>query len=288
MSAPLTAFENDGLRFRVQDWGPAEGGTGPGGGRSVIALHGFPQTALSWERVAARLTSAGVRVLAPEQRGYSPDARPSEVSAYTMDKLAGDVLALADTAGWNRFDVLGHDWGGAVAWYLASRHADRVRTVSVASTPHPAALWESFKGPQALRSWYMLIFQLPWLPETLLGAGGGRLASRMFAASGAEDPAAMGRLLSDRTTATGALNWYRTMRVKGAPGAGRVRVPSLYVWSDGDAALGRQAAERTRDHVDGDYTFVELTGASHWIPDERPDELAAAVLAHLERHPEEA
>jgi pimeloyl-ACP methyl ester carboxylesterase len=110
----------------------------------------------------------------------------------------------------------------------------------------------------------------------------------MFAASGAEDAAAMGRLLSDRTTATGAVNWYRTMRVKGAPGAGRVRVPSLYVWSDGDAALGRQAAERTRDFVDGDYTFVELTGASHWIPDERPDELAAAVLAQLERHPEGA
>ena len=115
-----------------------------------------------------------------------------------------------------------------------------------------------------------------------------RLATRMFAASGAEDPAAMGRLLSDRATATGAVNWYRTMRVKGAPGAGRVSVPSLYVWSDGDAALGREAAERTRDFVDGDYTFVELAGASHWIPDERPEELAAAVLAHLERHPEEA
>ncbi|HEY5880744.1 MAG TPA: alpha/beta fold hydrolase, partial [Nakamurella sp.] len=253
MTAPLTAFENDGLRFRVHDWGPTEGRSlsAPAEGRSLIALHGFPQTALSWERVAARLTSAGVRILAPEQRGYSPDAHPREVSAYAMDKLAGDVLALADAAGWDQFDVLGHDWGGAVAWYLGSRHADRVRTVSVASTPHPAALWEAFKGPQALRSWYMLLFQLPWLPETLLGVGGGRLSTRMFAASGAEDAEAMGRLLSDRTTATGAVNWYRAMRVKGAPGAGRVTVPSLYVWSDGDAALGRQAAELTQDFVDG-------------------------------------
>jgi len=280
MTAPLTAFENDGLRFRIHDWGPTDG-------RSLIALHGFPQTALSWERVAARLTPAGVRLLAPEQRGYSADARPSEVSAYTMDKLAGDVLALADAAGWDRFDVLGHDWGGALAWYLGSRHADRVRTVSVASTPHPAALWQSFKGPQALRSWYMLLFQLPWLPETLLGAAGGRLASKLFAASGAEDPATMARLLSDRTTASGAVNWYRAMRVKGARAAGRVHVPSLYVWSDGDAALGRQAAELTRNFVDGDYTFVELSG-SHWILDERPDELAAAVLDHFERHPEGA
>jgi pimeloyl-ACP methyl ester carboxylesterase len=278
MTAPLAGFDHDGFSFDVLDWGPPDG-------RALIALHGFPQTAISWERVAARLVDGGVRVLAPDQRGYSPGARPAEVSAYTMDKLAGDVLALADRAGWERFDVLGHDWGGAVAWYLGSRHADRVRTVSVASTPHPRALWEAFKGPQALRSWYMLLFQLPWLPETVLGSGGGRGAAWAFKASGAEDPAAMGRLLSDRRTATGALNWYRTMRVKGSPGAGRVGVPSLYVWSDGDAVLGRDAADRTRAFVDGDYTFVELSGVSHWIPDERPDELAEAVLAHLERHP---
>ena len=185
MTAPLTAFEHDGLRFRVHDWGPVGGRSPsePTGGRSVIALHGFPQTALAWERVAARLTPAGVHLLAPEQRGYSAEARPREVSAYTMDKLASDVLALADAAGWDRFDVVGHDWGGAVAWYLGSRHADRVRTISVVSTPHPLALWQAFRGPQALRSWYMLVFQLPWLPETLLGAGDGRLAARMFAAA---------------------------------------------------------------------------------------------------------
>lgn len=278
MTQPVTGFAHDGLSFEVLDWGPADG-------RELVALHGFPQTATSWERVAARLADGGVRVLAPNQRGYSPGARPAAASAYTMDKLAGDVLALADQAGWDRFDVLGHDWGGAVAWYLGSRHADRVRTVSVASTPHPRALWEAFRGPQALRSWYMLLFQLPWLPETLLGVNDGALTVRMMRASGAEDALAMGRLLSDRRTATAALNWYRTMRIKGAPGAGQVPVPSLYVWSDGDAALGRQAAERTRDFITGDYTFVELAGVSHWIPDERPDDLAEAVLAHLAAHP---
>lgn len=278
MTQPVTGFEHDGLGFDVLDWGPPDG-------RELIALHGFPQTAICWERVAARLAVGGVRVLAPDQRGYSPGARPADVSAYTLDKLAGDVLALADRAGWDRFDVLGHDWGGAVAWYLGSRHPDRIRTVAVASTPHPRALLEAFRGPQALRSWYMLLFQLPWLPETLLGAGHGTLAARMLRGSGAEDPALMGRLLADRRAATGALNWYRAMRIKDAPGAGRVAVPSLYVWSDRDAALGRQAAERTRAFVDGDYTFVELAGVSHWIPDERPDDLAEAVLAHLAAHP---
>lgn len=278
MEAPVTGFEHDGLSFDVLEWGPPEG-------RELIALHGFPQTAQSWERVAARLSAGGVRVLAPDQRGYSTGARPAAVTAYTLDRLAGDVLALADRAGWDRFDVLGHDWGGGVAWYLGSRHADRVRTVSVASTPHPLSLWRAFRGPQALRSWYVLLFQLPWLPEALLGAGGGKLAARLCAASGAEDPEAMGRLLTDRRTATGALNWYRTLRLGNSPTAGRVSVPSLYVWSDGDVALGRDAAEHTRDHVDGAYTFVELAGVSHWIPDERPVELAEAVLAMLGRHP---
>ncbi|MDN5764070.1 MAG: alpha/beta fold hydrolase [Microlunatus sp.] len=279
MNAPLTGYTHDGLTFTVRDWGPPDG-------RSLIALHGFPQTASSWSRVASRLAREDVRVLAPDQRGYTPGAQPSEVSAYTMDKLAGDVLALADAAGWSRFDVLGHDWGGAVAWYLASRHSDRIRTVSVASTPHPRALWEAFKGPQGLKSWYMWTFQLPWLPETLLGARGGLLATKMFGLSGAERPEEMGRLLSDRATATGTLNWYRTMRIKGAATAGRVNVPSLYVWSDRDAALGRQAAERTRDYVDGEYTFLVLDGVSHWIPEESPAELAEAVLAHLDRYPD--
>lgn len=278
MTRPLTTFSNDGLRFQVHDWGPLDG-------RTVIALHGFPQTSTSMAAVATRLGAEGVRVLAPDQRGYSPEGRPSDVAAYRMDRLAADILALADAASLDRFDVLGHDWGGAVAWHLAARHSDRVRTVSVASTPHPAALMAAFKGPQALRSWYMLAFQLPWLPETLLGAAGGALSARSLARSGAADPAAMGRLLSDRRTATGAINWYRAMRLRDTPSTGRISVPALYVWSDGDFALGRQAAEATRKFVDGDYTFVELAGVSHWIPDERPDDLAEAVLAHFERHP---
>jgi pimeloyl-ACP methyl ester carboxylesterase len=271
----LTTYTNDGLTFRLHDWGPIDG-------RPVIALHGFPQTSTSWAAVAARLGAGGVRVLAPDQRGYSPGARPPEVAAYRGDRLAGDVLALADAAGLDRFDLLGHDWGGAVAWHLAAWHSDRVRTLSVASTPHPTALLEALRGPQALRSSYMLLFQLPWLPEALLG---GPLGARWMAASGAPDPAAMKRLLSDRATARGALNWYRALRLRGIPSTGRVSVPTLYVWSDHDVALDRRPAERTRDFVDGDFTFVELTGVSHWIPDERPDELAEAVLAHLDRYP---
>jgi pimeloyl-ACP methyl ester carboxylesterase len=276
MSPELSEYSNDGLTFAVHAWGPADG-------RPLIALHGFPQTGTSWDAVAARLAAAGVRVLAPDQRGYSPGARPSQVAAYRMDRLAGDVLALADAAGWDRFDLVGHDWGGTVAWFLASRFPDRIRTVSVASTPHPAAFAKAMRHGQALKSWYMAVFQLPWLPETLLGARQGAAATRAFGGSGAKDAEEMGRLLSDRRTATGAINWYRAMRLRHAPAAGRVRVPSLYVWSTGDVALGRVAAELTADYVDGDYTFLVLEGASHWIPDERPDELAQAILTHIDR-----
>jgi len=276
MTAGSIQYSNEGLTFEVRDWGPADG-------RPLIALHGFPQTASSWRPVATRLAAAGVRVLAPDQRGYSPGARPSQVAAYRMDRLAGDVLALADTAGWERFDLVGHDWGGAVAWYLASRFPDRVRTVSVASTPHPAAFAKALRHGQALRSWYMAVFQLPWFPETLLGARGGAVATRVFGSSGAKNAQEMGRLLSDRRTATATINWYRAIRLTNAPAAGRVRVPSLYVWSTGDSALGRVAAELTGDYIDADYTFLVLDGASHWLPDERPEELARAILTHVAR-----
>lgn len=276
MSTALTSYSHDGLVFDVHSWGPPDG-------RPLIALHGFPQTATSWAAVADRLAEKGVRVLAPNQRGYSPGARPQQIEAYRMDRLAGDVLAMADAAGVDRFDLVGHDWGGAVAWYLASRHDDRVRTVCVASTPHPRAFLRSLRGPQALKSWYMAMFQLPWLPETLLGARHGAVATRMFGSSGASDAQDMGRLLSDRRTATATINWYRAMRLRDAPSAGRVRIPTLYVWSTDDVALGRTAAELTGEYVEGEYTFRELPGVSHWIPDEAPDELAAAIAAHIDR-----
>lgn len=275
MTVPVTSYGNDGFTFRVHDWGPIDG-------RPVIALHGFPQTSACWAGVATRLGAAGVRVLAPDQRGYSPGAQPADVAAYRLDRLAGDVLALADAAGLDRFDLLGHDWGGGVAWHLAARYPERIRTLSVASAPHPQALFKALRGKQALRSWYMLLFQLPWLPETLLGSP---LGGRWLASSGTTDPGEMARLLADRTTATGALNWYRAMRLKGVPGTGRIGVPSLYVWSDGDVALGRQAAEDTASYVDGAYTFIQLSGVSHWIPDEDPEALAEAVLMHLDQHP---
>ena len=277
MGERLVSYDHDGLTFDVRDSGPQDGPV-------VVALHGFPQTSRSWEAVAAHLTAAGCRVLAPDQRGYSPRARPQQVSAYALPALVGDVLALADAAGAERFDVLGHDWGGAVAWALAAGHPERVRTLTVASTPHPRALSAAMPHGQALRSWYMAVFQVPGLPERLLGHP--RLAGPLLASMETPHPDRVQAFLSDRSAARGALAWYRAagrsvVGRRSVP-VGLVRVPTTYVWSDGDPALGRWAAEHTAQWVDADYRFVVLEGVSHWIPDERPEELARLVLERLQ------
>jgi pimeloyl-ACP methyl ester carboxylesterase len=273
----LTRFTSEGLAFDVRDTGPLDGPV-------VLALHGFPQTSTSWAGVTPLLTGAGYRVLAPDQRGYSPEARPQAVSAYTMSHLCGDALALADAAGAGRFHVLGHDWGAAVGWALAANWPERVQTLTAVSVPHPAAFVRSMLGTQALRSWYMAFFQLPVLPELLFRVREGAGLRPLLRAIAHPDPDAAVRLLGDPRTATGAVNWYRALRKRADLSVGAVRVPTLYVWSDGDVALGRRAAEDTAAWVRGPYRFEVLSGASHWIPEEHPAELGALVLSHLAAH----
>ncbi|GAA1426534.1 alpha/beta fold hydrolase [Microlunatus lacustris] len=278
MTARLTSFTSDGLTFDVRDEGPLDGPV-------VVALHGFPQTSASWAGVVPPLVAAGYRVLAPDQRGYSPGARPSEVRSYALAATVGDALALADAADAERFHVVGHDWGAAVGWALAGQHPDRVATLTAVSVPHPGSLVRAFAGSQALRSWYMLMFQVPGLAERLFRAQGGAVVRRMLAGTGMPDPEPSVRLLTDPQAATATLNWYRALRLPGNLRARRTAVPTLYVWSDRDTALGRRAAEGTAAFVDGPYRFVVLPGVSHWIPEERPAELAALLLEHLAAHP---
>jgi pimeloyl-ACP methyl ester carboxylesterase len=274
----LIRYRSEGLSFRARDEGPLDGPV-------VVALHGFPQTSASWSAVTPLLTAAGYRVLAPDQRGYAKGARPRGVRAYSMRSLTGDVLALADAVAAERFHLLGHDWGAAVAWALGGRSAERVASLSTVSVPHPAALRRALAGPQALRSWYIGAFQLPVLPEALLQVGGGVLARRLLAGTGMRDTSAAVRLLRDPRSSTPMLAWYRALRLRGQLAAGRTRVPTLFVWSDGDSAIGRDAAEGAGEFVTASYRFEVLAGASHWIPEERPAELAALVLEHLAANP---
>ncbi len=158
----MDTFERSGLVFPVQDHGPADG-------EPVVLLHGFPQDGSSFERVVPRLTEQGFRVLVPTQRGYAATARPLRRSDYRMPELVADIVALLDAAGLDRVHLVGHDWGGAVAWSFAAAQPSRVITLTALSTPHPAAMVDAMvHSTQALKSWYMGLFQVPWLPEQLI------------------------------------------------------------------------------------------------------------------------
>jgi pimeloyl-ACP methyl ester carboxylesterase len=283
----MDTFQRDGLTFDVSD-------TGPAGGRVVIALHGFPEDRHCWQRLAEGLTAGpapadqpatpGYRILAPDQRGYSPGARPRGRRTYALTELTADVLALADAAGAARFDVIGHDWGGGVAWDLAARHPDRVRTLTVLSTPHPGAMTASLlRSSQLLHSWYMLFFQLPAVPEAAMRRAGAARAAERFVKDGLDADSA--RRYAERLvrpeTAEGPLNWYRAIPYSFRRPMPPVTVPTLYVWSDGDGYLTRRSAELTEGQVTGPYRFEILRGLSHWLPTAAADQLVPMVRDHL-------
>lgn len=273
-------YHRGSLTFDVVAGGPPEG-------ELVVLLHGFPQGAGCWRDVVPALHAAGFRTLAPDQRGYSPGARPVGSAAYRTRALLDDVLALLDSVEAPRAHVVGHDWGGAVAWAMAAVAPERVSTVAVVSTPHPGAMRRAALHGQLLRSWYMALFQVPGLAERLLAPG------RRGWASVARDlppdfAAAYAERMSDRAARVAALAWYRALPAELARPSvlvGPVDVPTLYVWGDADPALGGAAARATRDFVRGPYRFEVLAGAGHWIPETRPVDLAAALLEHLTRHP---
>ena len=273
----LQTFEHDGLTFDVDD-------TGDGEGDVVILLHGYPESRRSWDGVTPSLAAAGYRVLAPDQRGYSPGARPTGRANYSLPRLVGDVLALADRAGAERFHVVGHDWGGAVAWALGAWHPERVRTLTSLATPHPRAMLQAMaSSTQVLRSWYILFFQLPWLPEaSVTSRAGGRLFARTMVASGLSPDRAEAYLDFMRSGAVGpAIGWYRAVPFTRPRGFEAVSVPTMYVYPTADFALGRRAADLTGEYVKGPYRYEVLEGMSHWIPEEAPDTTAALLLEHL-------
>lgn len=264
---------------------------GPSDGPLVLLLHGFPQTSFEWRHQMAALAAAGYRAVAYDQRGYSPGARPEGVDRYRLDDLVADVLAVADGLGAARFDLVGHDWGGAVAWVAAARHPDRVRTLTAVSMPHPAAFAEALFGgdrEQAAKSGYIAVLRAEGAAEAFLLAGGGEGLRRVFTGTGHPAPGALDEYVSVLTqpgALTAALNWYRALSPEDAPAAlgalKPVAVPTLYVWGDADAALGRAAAEATAAHVGGPYRFEALAGVGHWIPEEVPERLNELLLGHL-------
>ena len=277
MSAEVTrtTVEHDGLVFDVLLAGPDDG-------IPVVLLHGFPQTSLSWAAVVDRLDGAGLRLVVPDQRGYSPGARPTDIRAYGVDRLVGDVLAVADALAGPRFHLVGHDWGASLAWHLAAHQPERVATLTALSVPHLAAFgWALAHDPeQQALSAYLTEFRRPGKVEAeLLADDAHRLREIYDGVVPDADVEAYVALLRGGAL-TPALAWYRAMgrELAATP---PVRVPTTYLWGERDRATSTAAAHRCGDFVEADYRFVALPGRTHWLPDEVPDEVAAAVLARV-------
>lgn len=278
----MDQFSRGDLVFDVTDAGPADGPV-------VVLLHGFPQFATSWQPVIERLTAQGFRCVAPDQRGYSAGARPRGRRAYRIPELVEDVRALVDATGADRVHLVGHDWGAAVAWAFAAQYPDRLASLSALSVPHPAAFLRAMAtSRQGLASWYMLFFQLPVIPESALMGKGAR-GLNLFLSKSRQPPEATKRdvrAMAQSGAIRAALNWYRAMPLVNPRSADtKIAVPTMFLWSDGDAAIMHKSAEACAAWVSGPYRFEVLRGVSHWIPDEAPDAVSQLLLAQFAAHP---
>jgi len=276
----MDSFSRGDLVFDVRDSGPADG-------EPVVLLHGFPQDSSAFDRLSPALHSAGLRTLAPDQRGYSPGARPAGRAAYSTREVVDDVLALLDAAGLSTAHVVGHDWGGIAAWALAAWHPWRVRTLTVLSVPHPAAMSAAMlHSDQALRSSYIGFFQLPAVPEGVLLAGGGAVLRRALRQGGLP-PELVEEYVSrmrEPGALTAALNWYRALPFGARTPIGTVRVPTLHVWGAGDAFLGREAIEASSEFVAAPYALEVLEDVNHWIPELAAERTGELITAHVRTH----
>lgn len=273
-----TTIEAGGLVFDARV-------AGPRGGSPVLLLHGFPESSLEWEAQLVALARAGYRAVAPDLRGYSPGARPPAVSDYALETLAGDVFAIADALGFARFHLVGHDWGAAIAWEVAGEQPERIVSLTAVSVPHPTAFALALANDpdQQAKSTYITFFRQPGVAEQTLLASDAAVLRGIYgdgpASAHADDYVA---LLSEPGALTAALNYYRALGLTSSTGP--TTVPTLYVWSTGDTALGRYGAERCGDYVDAPYRFAIIAGVSHWLPEDAADELSALLLEHLAQY----
>ncbi len=261
--------------------------TGPPDGPAVVLLHGFPDDRHGWNRQMVPLAEAGFRVIALDQRGCGEAVSGTSLHSYTVSRLVDDVEAALGALGIERAHLVGHDWGGGVGWTAAIERRSWLERLVIVNVPHPAvfARFVRTHPSQLLRSWYMLFFQLPAIPEGLLGAGRAAPLTRALTASA--QPAAFTREELDRYRSVwstpgrikGMLDWYRAVRLGPVP-RGRVEAPTLIVWGERDIALDRRLAALSAERCD-DVTLATLKDAGHWPHREKPAEVNGLLIEHL-------
>jgi pimeloyl-ACP methyl ester carboxylesterase len=276
----------NGINFEVATMGS--------GDRLALCLHGFPEHAYSWRYQMPLLARLGYRVWAPNLRGYGATDSPQEVRAYRTSTLVEDVAALIRASGAKETLLLAHDWGGALAWSLATQQPHLIDRLAILNLPHPACFARELRRPiQLVKSWYMFFFQLPWLPEKILGRRQGRGASELIRKT-SRNPARFPdeALEPYRANAarpgglTAMINWYRAAIRGNALQRFRrmqipvINIPTLFLWGDADIALSLRTTRGTEKYV-SNLTFRVFPGVSHWIQQEAPEAVNAMLEAWL-------
>ena len=285
MTASQHMVQANGLRFRTVVDGPADGDL-------FLLLHGFPEGAESWSSQLSALSRAGFLAVAPDMRGYGLSDAPDAVGEYVIDKLVEDVAGIIGSFGRADAHVSGHDWGAIVAWFFASRHPDKVKTLTALSVAHPAAIAAASREDedQRARSSYVGLFLQEGKAEHVLSDDGYRRLRAMFAL-GPNPEAVPGKVidhfvqsLSRPGRLTAALNYYRAnLSAGGGAWAAlardvKITAPTVLLWGDEDPALGRRAVEETSGHMSGPFRLEVLHGAGHWLQFERPDEVSRSLI----------
>ena len=273
-------IETNGVTLHVVEAGKS---TGP----LVLLLHGFPEFWYGWRRQIPALAQAGFRVWAPDQRGYNLSDKPQDVAAYAIDNLALDIVGLIDAAGANKAYIAGHDWGAAVAWWLALHHPTRVARLVILNVPHPAVFGPFLRAhrSQQLRSWYMLFFQLPRAPEWMLRHLGKRslLSSSRPGAFSDEDLARYQDAWKQPGAATGMINWYRAARrqlTRAGVTDPYIDAPVHIIWGEEDAFLDKRMASLSLEYCrNGQLTM--LPGITHWVQHEAAPQVNDLLIRHF-------
>jgi pimeloyl-ACP methyl ester carboxylesterase len=273
-------IETNGIRLHVIEAGPRHG-------VPVILLHGFPEFWYGWRKQIPALAQAGYRVIVPDQRGYNLSDKPGKVRSYRLSELVADILGLIDAFEYEQVNLAGHDWGAMVAWSLAMRSPERLHRLGILNGPHPAVMAKFWLNSleQIRRSWYVLFFLLPWLPEHSLRADHWRGLARAMRGSGRMHTFTNGDMKKYREAwsrpgaLTAMLNWYRALPLNRPLLTGKLRtsVPTLILWGLKDAALTQRMARPSVDYCD-DGKLILFPDDTHWVQHESADEVNRLLI----------
>jgi pimeloyl-ACP methyl ester carboxylesterase len=268
-------IRGDGVELNIVDEGDPSG-------PPVLLVHGFPDSSHLWRHQIAALTGAGLRALAPDMRGFGESDKPTEIEDYRLTRAVADLVAVLDALAIDKANVVGHDWGAAVAWIFSALHPDRVERLVVMSVGHPAAQRRTIADRE--KAWYMLLFQFEGVAEELLARDDFALLREWLREEGdveryAQDLARPGAL-------TAGLSWYRAnvhprRELAARPQLPPVAAPTLGLWSTGDRYLNEQPMLDSAAHVTGPWRYERIAGASHWMQLDQPESVNALLLEFL-------